>query len=80
MSCIVESNLGDIGCVSVHLENFCSPIERRNQFKYLCDTILSWDNFASNIIIGGDMNTFCHSFARCYALNIFCMLSSLRHN
>uniref|UniRef100_A0A6U1TB01 Endonuclease/exonuclease/phosphatase domain-containing protein n=1 Tax=Vannella robusta TaxID=1487602 RepID=A0A6U1TB01_9EUKA len=68
---VVHTQLGQLVCVSVHLENQCSPIQRREQFEYLTTEILSTQEYRGlPIIIGGDMNTICTGLARFYSLDI----------
>ena len=62
---------GDVTCVSVHLENFCGPIERREQFRYLLSELDKLD-LPQKRIIGGDMNTIVTGLAFFFAMNIFC--------
>ena len=59
---------GKILCVSAHLENNCSPNQRRVQFTTLVNRVME-DEFVKSdpkIIIGGDMNTLVTGWARLY--------------
>lgn len=60
---------GDIVCVSAHLENKCTPEQRREQFAFLSEKLFESTNYDSKIIIGGDMNTFATGFAKFYDSN-----------
>ena len=76
VSGLVKTNLGDITCISVHLENQCSPIGRRKQMECLVRKLSQFEDYPETTIIGGDMNTVCTGLARFYAVNIFCMCIS----
>jgi len=70
LACVVQVGNERVGCVSVHLENWCGAHQRRAQFRCMIEQ-LDLINFPSQRIIGGDMNTIIGTFGIAYGLNPF---------